>query len=106
MPEGAEPFSSTLILISHSGEFTGGTGPEVLIFDHLSKCLELIPGARAERQNGEVTLWLLRKEEADRVWQTAVDMLSGSDVVLKFVSNLQTLIETGWVTWVSEDEET
>ncbi|WP_261903010.1 outer membrane protein assembly factor BamC [Vibrio fortis] len=84
------------------GEFAGGTGRDVDIRPP-QQVLELIPGARAERQNGEVTLWLLRAEEADRVWQTAVDMLTERNIGVREQSDKE--IETDWVTWVSEDEE-
>ncbi|OED90172.1 outer membrane protein assembly factor BamC [Vibrio crassostreae] len=85
-----------------NGEFSGGTGREVDIRPP-QQVLELIPGARAERQNGEVTLWLLRAEEADRVWQTAVDMLAQRGIGIREQSENE--IETDWVTWVSEDED-
>ena len=85
-----------------SGDFTGGVGPAVDIRPP-QQVLELIPGARAERQNGEVTLWLLRAEEADRVWQTAVDMLAQRGIGIREQSENE--IETDWVTWVSEDED-
>ena len=75
----------------------GGVGPAVDIRPP-QQVLELIPGARAERQNGEVTLWLLRAEEADRVWQTAVDMLAQRGIGIREQSENE--IETDWVTWV------
>ncbi|NOH98452.1 outer membrane protein assembly factor BamC [Vibrio sp. 99-70-13A1] len=102
VPEGAEPFFYPNFDIPQ-GEFTGGVGPTVDIRPP-QQILELIPGARAERQNGEVTLWLLRKDEADRVWQTAVDMLSARQIDIREQS--EDSVETGWVTWISEDEET
>lgn len=65
--------------------------------------LELIPGARYERNQGEVTLWLIKQEEADEVWQTVKDMLAERQIPIDMQSD--THIETGWVTWRSEDEE-
>ena len=65
--------------------------------------LELIPGARLERSNGEVTLWLLRKDELDLVWQTVQNMISTNQIPVEKQS--ENLIETGWVTWNSADED-
>ncbi|MEZ9289143.1 outer membrane protein assembly factor BamC [Vibrio lentus] len=101
LPEDAQPQFYPNFDIP-SGEFSGGTGRQVDIRPP-QQVLELIPGARAERQNGEVTLWLLRAEEADRVWQTAVDMLAQRGIGIREQSEND--IETDWVTWVSEDEE-
>ncbi|MGY3570407.1 outer membrane protein assembly factor BamC [Vibrio paucivorans] len=84
------------------GEFSGGIGKEVDIRPP-QQVLELIPGARAERQNSETTLWLLRKEEMDKVWQTTLTMLSERKINL--LENSENRIETDWVSWVSEDED-
>ncbi|NVD07170.1 outer membrane protein assembly factor BamC [Vibrio sp. JPW-9-11-11] len=84
------------------GEFTGGTGREVDIRPP-QQVLELIPGARAERKRGETTLWLLREDELDKVWQTAQKMLN--ERAIKIRQETPTRIETDWVTWVSEDED-
>ncbi|MGR5470582.1 outer membrane protein assembly factor BamC, partial [Vibrio astriarenae] len=55
------------------GNYVGGVGKSVDIRPP-QQVLELIPGARLERSdNGEVTLWLLRKDELDKVWQTVQD---------------------------------
>ncbi|MGF1753869.1 outer membrane protein assembly factor BamC, partial [Vibrio makurazakiensis] len=85
-----------------AGEFSGGIGKEVDIRPP-QQVLELIPGARADRQNGEVTLWLLREEEAKKVWDTALEMLESRNIEIREQSDLE--LETGWVTWESEDEE-
>lgn len=84
------------------GEFTGGIGKQVDIRPP-QQVLELIPGARSERRDGEVTLWLLREEEAAKVWQTALDMLENRNIEIREQTDSQ--VETGWVSWESEDEE-
>ncbi len=85
-----------------AGEYTGGIGREVDIRPP-QQVLELIPGARAERKNGEVTLWLPREEDLNKVWQTALEM--GQEHHIKLRSQTNNRIETDWVTWTSEDEE-
>ncbi|EEX92953.1 lipoprotein [Vibrio orientalis CIP 102891 = ATCC 33934] len=84
------------------GEFTGGVGREVDIRPP-QQVLELIPGARAERQQGETTLWLLREDEVEKVWQTALTMLEERQIGVR--EQTATRIETDWVTWTSEDED-
>ncbi|EOB4962266.1 outer membrane protein assembly factor BamC [Vibrio vulnificus] len=101
LPEGATPQFYPNYNIPQ-GEFTGGTGKQVDIRPP-QQILELIPGARYERSQGEVTLWLIKQEEADEVWQTVKDMLAERQIPIDMQSD--THIETGWVTWRSEDEE-
>lgn len=84
------------------GNFEGGLGKAVDIRPP-QEVLELIPGARLERSNGEVTLWLLRKDELDLVWQTVQNMISTNQIPVEKQS--ENLIETGWVTWNSADED-
>ncbi|HFQ5130037.1 TPA: outer membrane protein assembly factor BamC [Vibrio vulnificus] len=101
LPEGATPQFYPNYNIPQ-GEFTGGIGKQVDIRPP-QQILELIPGARYERSQGEVTLWLIKQEEADEVWQTVKDMLAERQIPINMQSD--THIETGWVTWRSEDEE-
>ncbi|EKD7163002.1 outer membrane protein assembly factor BamC [Vibrio vulnificus] len=101
LPEGATPQFYPNYNIPQ-GEFTGGIGKQVDIRPP-QQILELIPGARYERNQGEVTLWLIKQEEADEVWQTVKDMLAERQIPIDMQSD--THIETGWVTWRSEDEE-
>lgn len=84
------------------GNFEGGIGKAVDIRPP-QEVLELIPGARLERSDGEVTLWLLRKDELDLVWQTVQNMISTNQIPVEKQS--ENLIETGWVTWNSADED-
>lgn len=83
------------------GDFSGGIGNQVDIRPP-QQVLELIPGARIERDKGDVMIWLLRQDEADRVWQTAQTMIKERDVKVR--ESNESRIETEWVTWVSEDE--
>ncbi|SDH51069.1 Beta-barrel assembly machine subunit BamC [Vibrio xiamenensis] len=85
-----------------TGEYAGGTGRDVDIRPP-QQVLELIPGARAERKDGEVTLWLPREADLDKVWQTALEM--GKENHIKLRSQTDSRLETDWVTWKSEDEE-
>ncbi|EJE8557291.1 outer membrane protein assembly factor BamC [Vibrio vulnificus] len=101
LPEGATPQFYPNYDIPQ-GEFAGGIGKQVDIRPP-QQILELIPGARYERNQGEVTLWLIKQEEADEVWQTVKDMLAERQIPIDMQSD--THIETGWVTWRSEDEE-
>ncbi|HDY7790401.1 TPA: outer membrane protein assembly factor BamC [Vibrio vulnificus] len=101
LPEGATPQFYPNYNIPQ-GEFAGGIGKQVDIRPP-QQILELIPGARYERSQGEVTLWLIKQEEADEVWQTVKDMLAERQIPIDMQSD--THIETGWVTWRSEDEE-
>ncbi|RZQ28219.1 outer membrane protein assembly factor BamC [Vibrio vulnificus] len=101
LPEGATPQFYPNYNIPQ-GEFAGGIGKQVDIRPP-QQILELIPGARYERNQGEVTLWLIKQEEADEVWQTVKDMLAERQIPIDMQSD--THIETDWVTWRSEDEE-
>lgn len=85
------------------GNFSGGIGQEVDIRPP-QQILELIPGARYERNQGEITLWLIKQEEAEEVWQTVLNMLAERQIPIQASS--ETHVETGWLVWKSEDEET
>ncbi len=85
------------------GDFAGGIGQDVDIRPP-QQVLELIPGARLERNNGEVTLWLARQDDANRVWQTALDMVKDRNI--KTRTSTSDRVETEWVIWLSEDEDT
>ncbi|MBG0754548.1 outer membrane protein assembly factor BamC [Vibrio cidicii] len=85
------------------GNFSGGIGQEVDIRPP-QQILELIPGARYERNQGEITLWLIKQEEAEEVWQTVRNMLAERQIPIQTSS--ETHIETGWLVWKAEDEET
>ncbi len=85
------------------GAYAGGVGENVDIRPP-QQVLELIPGARLDRsQDGEVTLWLLRKDELDKVWQTVQGMVEANKIPVE--SQTDSRIETSWVTWDSPDED-
>ncbi|OLQ90677.1 outer membrane protein assembly factor BamC [Vibrio panuliri] len=83
------------------GNYTGGIGNRVDIRPP-QQVLELIPGARIERENGDVSIWLLNKDEADKVWQTAQTLITEREIGVREQSDSR--IETDWITWVAEDE--
>lgn len=85
-----------------AGDFKGGIGQEVDIRPP-QQVLELIPGARVEQQNNEVTLWMINRTEADKVWNTALKMAREEKIRLRQQSDDR--IETDWVSWKSEDED-
>ena len=73
VPAGAQPQFYPNYRIPQ-GNYAGGIGKEVDIRPP-QQVLELIPGARLDRSNdGDVTLWLLRKDELDKVWQTVQEL--------------------------------
>lgn len=66
--------------------------------------LELIPGARYERNAEGVTVWMPREEQAVRLWQTIDDMVAQSQIPVRTSSPEG--IETDWLRWaIDEDEE-
>ncbi|ELP5728446.1 outer membrane protein assembly factor BamC [Vibrio vulnificus] len=101
LPEGATPQFYPNYNIPQ-GEFVGGIGQQVDIRPP-QQILELIPGARYERNQGEVTLWLIKQEEADEVWQTVKDLIAERQIPIDAQSDSH--IETGWVIWRAEDED-
>ncbi|KGK12498.1 outer membrane protein assembly factor BamC, partial [Vibrio navarrensis] len=48
--------------------------------------------------------WLIKQEEAEEVWQTVLNMLAERQIPIETSS--ETHVETGWLVWKSEDEET
>lgn len=101
LPQGATPQFYPNYDIP-AGEYTGGIGKNVDIRPP-QQILDLIPGARSEVKDGEATLWLVRETEQEKVWRTALQMLSNQGIRLR--ENTNTRIETEWVTWKSEDED-
>ncbi|MCG7498435.1 outer membrane protein assembly factor BamC [Vibrio sp. Of7-15] len=101
-PEGSKVEFSSFYAIPE-GNFNGELGPGVDIRPP-QQVLQLIPGARADLQNGEVTLWLVKEEELTKVWQTALDLIAKRNIPLR--SQDDSRLETDWVSWISEDEDT
>ncbi len=84
------------------GNFHGGVGKTVDIRPP-QQVLELIPGARSERKGSEVSLWMVNKEEVDKVWATALEVINEHNIKLR--SQTDSRLETDWVSWTSEDED-
>ncbi|MDD9154845.1 outer membrane protein assembly factor BamC [Aliivibrio sp. S4TY2] len=84
------------------GEYSGGVGKDVDIRPP-QQVLELIPGARIEEQKGEVTVWLVKEEDVDKLWQTVLTLIEKRDIDI--VSQSDDKIETDWLKWNSEDED-
>lgn len=84
------------------GEYVGGIGKDVDIRPP-QQVLELIPGARIEEQKGEVTVWLVKKEDVDKLWQTVLTLIEKRDIGL--ITQNDSELETDWLKWNSEDED-
>lgn len=83
------------------GEYTGKVGPDVDIRPP-QQVLELIPGARVEKVNNDVTLWMISQEELDKVWKITHAVAKIKDIEL--MTDSDDTIETGWVNLSAEDE--
>ncbi|GAM69060.1 outer membrane protein nlpB [Vibrio sp. JCM 19236] len=86
-----------------AGDYTGGIGKQVDIRPP-QQVLELIPGARTEQKDGEVTLWLLTQEERDKVWETVKTLIADQDQI-SLAEETENRLETDWIVWEEEDEE-
>ena len=84
------------------GEYVGGIGKEVDVRPP-QQVLELIPGARIDEQKGEVTVWLVREEDVDKLWQTVLTLIEKREIGI--VTQTDSEIETDWLKWNSEDED-
>ncbi|MDB1124578.1 outer membrane protein assembly factor BamC [Vibrio algarum] len=84
------------------GDYDGNIGPDVDIRPP-QQILELIPGARSEVKDGVVSIWLLREDEVDNVWESVNDMIVERNIKLRVDS--ETRLESDWISWESEDEE-
>lgn len=83
-------------------EFNGPLGQQVDIRPP-QQILELIPGARYERDAEGVTIWLPRAEQAQRLWQTIDSMVADAQIPVRTSS--PDGIETDWLTWTIEDDD-
>lgn len=84
------------------GPFDGDIGRKVDIRPP-QQVLDLIPGARSEIKDGVVTLWLLREEEINKVWLTVQETIKERNI--KLLDDGANRIETDWVAWESDDED-
>lgn len=101
IPEGAEPQFYPNYDIPQ-GDYQGAIGQNVDIRPP-QQVLGLIPGARAEMTDGSVTLWFMRDDEAQQVWQVAQDVVTERGILLR--EGGASRLETDWVSWPSGDEE-
>ena len=85
-----------------SGQYAGGQGKAVDIRPP-QQVLELIPGARVERRNGDITLWILKEDELEKIWQTSRGLLAKRGVSMR--EDTESRLETDWLSWQTEDEE-
>lgn len=85
------------------GEFPGEIGRKVDIRPP-QQVLELIPGARVERHDGDVTLWMVRQDDTDALWQAALLMMRERNV--DAIEQPDGSIHTSWINWLAADEDT
>ncbi|MFV0575567.1 MAG: outer membrane protein assembly factor BamC [Vibrio sp.] len=83
------------------GEFTGKTGRDVDIRPP-QQVLELIPGARVDKVNNDVTVWLISQDELNKVWDLMHRMADEKNIKLRADSD--SVLETDWVNLSAEDE--
>lgn len=83
------------------GDYKGKLGPDVDIRSP-QQVLELIPGARVEKQNSDVTIWLISQDELNKVWDMIHRMVDDKGIKLR--SDSPTSLETDWVNLSAEDE--
>lgn len=86
-----------------ANDFQGPIGRDIDIRPP-QQILELIPGARYERNRQGVTVWMPREDQAQRLWSTIEDMVANSQIPVRTSS--PDGIETDWLVWtIDEDEE-
>ncbi|WP_086982672.1 outer membrane protein assembly factor BamC [Vibrio aphrogenes] len=83
------------------GNFSGNLGPAVDIRAP-QQVLELIPGARIEKQDSDVTVWLISQDELDKVWTMIHRVADEKQIALR--SDTATSLETDWVNLSAQDE--
>lgn len=83
------------------GDFAGKLGPDVDIRAP-QQVLELIPGARIEKQNSDVTVWLISQDELNKVWDMIHRVANEKEITLR--TDTATSLETDWVNLNAEDE--
>ncbi|OAN18730.1 outer membrane assembly protein BamC [Photobacterium jeanii] len=102
LPAGTEPYNTDDFAIP-ARSFAGEIGSGVDIRPP-QQVLALIPGARVVKNGEGVTLMLANSEELAGVWSLTKTMLSEQGITLRDQSANR--METDWVTWTNEDNET
>ncbi|UJF19788.1 outer membrane protein assembly factor BamC [Vibrio sp. SS-MA-C1-2] len=101
VPQDEPVYFSTHYMIP-SGEKSGFVGKQVDIRPPL-QILELIPGARSEEQDGVVTIWTIREQETNDIWNSIIKAIANKKIKIR--SQSIDKIETDWVRWNIEDED-
>ncbi|MCC4799016.1 outer membrane assembly protein BamC [Enterovibrio norvegicus] len=83
-------------------DFAGPTGRNIDIRPP-QQILELIPGARYERDAKGVTVWMPREEQSERVWQTINTLIEENQIPVR-TSSIDG-VETDWLVWTLEDDD-
>lgn len=83
------------------GDYKGNLGSDVDIRPP-QQVLELIPGARVEKHDSNVTMWLISQDELNKVWNMVHRMVDEKGIELR--SDSDTSLETDWVNLNAEDE--
>lgn len=65
--------------------------------------LELVPGARYERDADSVSVWVPRQDQLQRLWQTVETMQQSGQLPTRTAS--PDGIETDWVEWAMSDDD-
>lgn len=101
-PEGlkSQPYPNYVI---PDGSYSGGLGKAIDIRPP-QQVLSLIAGSRAIRTDDDVTLWLVKQDDSDKIWQTLEKWLADNKV--KILQQQTDQIETDWVNWARADEDT
>lgn len=82
--------------------YPGDLGPAVDIRPP-QQVLALVPGARTVKGPDGVTLQLAKPEELSKIWQLTQTLIAERNIQLR--SQSANAIETDWVSWTNEDEE-
>ncbi|WP_299021776.1 outer membrane protein assembly factor BamC [uncultured Photobacterium sp.] len=101
LPSGAQA-SQVNDYVIPAENFPGELGADVDIRPP-QQVLALIPGARTVKDADGVTLLLVKPDELTKVWQLTQRLISEKNIQLR--SQSADVMETDWVNWSNEDEE-
>lgn len=102
LPAGVKPFAVTDYAIANQA-YQGEMGSAVDIRPP-QQILELIPGARSIQDAEGVTLLLPTSAVLEKVWSLTQRMIAGKEIRIRNQS--ANAIETDWINWMNEDEDT
>ncbi|OOE71090.1 outer membrane protein assembly factor BamC [Salinivibrio kushneri] len=98
LPDQAPYFSTNYQIPTQ--DFNGEVGQNVDIRPP-RQVLDLIPGARIQRDSRGVTLAVANEKQLDKVWQTVERLVS--EQTIPVASQTADQVETGWIAWEKED---